>query len=124
MFELSESYRKKQEAQAKDKPLPPDLFMMGAPPSKSPDTLEELEKMYGIEYTEKTNPRTSFGRFYLRQDEYRSQNRAILEHHFWWFVHNAIAHPGIAIAPLLGSTVSRQAFKFHDYTSDKINAKI
>jgi len=39
-------------------------------------------------------------------------------HHFWWFVHNCIAHPLIGFFPMWSWT-----FRFHDYTSDKINAK-
>lgn len=36
---------------------------------------------------------------------------------FWWLVHNAVAHPLIAIAP------RRTFFQFHDYTSRKMHGK-
>ena len=35
----------------------------------------------------------------------------------WSFVHNAIAHPIMAITQLLNSA----AEKFHDYTADKLD---
>lgn len=38
-------------------------------------------------------------------------------HYLWWVVHNAVAHPLIAVAPV------KPLFDFHDYTSDKINGK-
>jgi ssDNA-binding Zn-finger/Zn-ribbon topoisomerase 1 len=34
---------------------------------------------------------------------------------FWWLVHNAVAHPLIAVAP------RRTFFRFHDYTSRKMH---
>jgi hypothetical protein len=36
---------------------------------------------------------------------------------FWWLVHNAVAHPLIAVAP------RRRFFEFHDYTSRKMHGK-
>lgn len=39
------------------------------------------------------------------------------QHYFWWFVHNCIAHPMIGLVPI------KTTFRFHDYTSDKINLK-
>lgn len=38
-------------------------------------------------------------------------------HAFWWVTHNAVAHPLIAFLPI------KPTFRFHDYTSDKINLK-
>jgi hypothetical protein len=38
-----------------------------------------------------------------------------LQHRFWWLVHNAVAHPLIAVAP------RRTLFRFHDYTSRKMH---
>ena len=49
----------------------------------------------------------------LHTDTYGSRRR----HHFWWFVHNCIAHPLIGICPV------RWTFDFHDYTSRKINLR-
>lgn len=40
-----------------------------------------------------------------------------VKYRFWWFVHNAVAHPMIAIAP------RRTFFQFHDYTSRKMHGK-
>jgi hypothetical protein len=37
------------------------------------------------------------------------------KHHFWWMLHNLVAHPAIGIAP------SRTTFDFHDWTSRKLN---
>src|SRR5690348_2106646 len=31
------------------------------------------------------------------------------QHHFWWFVHNCIAHPMIGLLPI------KKTFSFHDY---------
>lgn len=68
---------------------------------------------------------TSYERFHERIEHF-VERRALsgrktvlpaLTHHLWWFVHNAVAHPLIAIAPI------KPLFDFHDYTSDKINGK-
>jgi hypothetical protein len=37
------------------------------------------------------------------------------QHHVWWLIHNVVAHPMIVIAPM-GLT-----FRFHDWTSRKLN---
>lgn len=39
-----------------------------------------------------------------------------LEHYAWWIVHNAVAHPFLALWP------RRSAFLFHDWTPRKLNA--
>lgn len=54
-------------------------------------------------------------RFENRVNKYKRRNTPVRVHHFWWFVHNCIAHPLIGIFPC------RRTFAFHDYTSDKIN---
>lgn len=41
----------------------------------------------------------------------------VVVHGFWWVTHNAVAHPLIAFFPF------KPMFKFHDYTSNKINLK-
>jgi hypothetical protein len=51
-----------------------------------------------------------------RYDERRERQPA-LRHRFWWFVHNAVAHPLIAIVP------RHFAFEFHDWTSRKLHGK-
>lgn len=61
--------------------------------------------------------KTSEGRFHYRIETWEKKYGSALEHHFWWFVHNCISHPLIGLAP------TGKTFKFHDYTSDKINCK-
>jgi hypothetical protein len=38
-----------------------------------------------------------------------------VKYRLWWFVHNAVAHPLIAVAP------RRIFFRFHDYTSRRMH---
>lgn len=38
-------------------------------------------------------------------------------HSLWWFVHNAIAHPLIAVLPI------EKTFEFHDWTSRKMHGR-
>jgi hypothetical protein len=38
-----------------------------------------------------------------------------VRHHFWWMIHNLVAHPAIGLFP------TRAAFGFHDWTSRKMN---
>lgn len=58
---------------------------------------------------------TSYGRFGWRIEKWEDETGSALPHHFWWFVHNCIAHPMIGVLPV------RRTFAFHDYTSKKIN---
>lgn len=58
---------------------------------------------------------TSYGRFGWRIEKWKKETGSALPHHFWWFVHNCIAHPAIGVVPL------RPTFAFHDFTSKKIN---
>ena len=44
-------------------------------------------------------------------DTYGSRRR----HHFWWILHNCLAHFLIGIFPI------KIFFQFHDYTARKIN---
>lgn len=73
---------------------------------------EEFDNMY-----KKERMKTSEGRFHLRIEKWKTQRGSVLEHHFWWFVHNCISHPLIGLLP------RTETFEFHDYTSDKINCK-
>lgn len=59
----------------------------------------------------------SHSRFLARINGFRRRRVSVVTHHLWWFVHNAIAHPLIAMAPF------RPLFRFHDYTSAKINGR-
>lgn len=58
---------------------------------------------------------TSHGRFGWRIEKWKRETGWALPHHFWWVVHNCIAHPMIGVVPV------RPTFAFHDYTSKKIN---
>lgn len=86
---------------------------------------EYLEKLLKEDPNRAERIRSTQGRFEDRVEHFeenRAQHgrRTILPktiHHFWWVVHNAVAHPLIAIAPV------KPFFAFHDYTSDKINGK-
>lgn len=37
------------------------------------------------------------------------------QHHFWWLLHNCVAHPAIGFVPV------KATFDFHDWTSRKLN---
>jgi len=63
-----------------------------------------------------TEEEGSAERYVKRVERFRELGRSTALHRFWWLAHNVIAHPGIGIFP------SRITFKFHDYTSKKINA--
>lgn len=39
-----------------------------------------------------------------------------IEHHFWWLLHNCVAHMLIGLVPV------KWFFDFHDWTSKKLNA--
>lgn len=60
---------------------------------------------------------TAQGRFWWRIETWEAKKGSAAEHHFWWFVHNCVAHPLIGVLPV------KSTFDFHDYTSDKINCK-
>lgn len=84
---------------------------------------DHLKKLQEENYERFEKLKTSHGRFEDRIDHFK-ENRAsaglktILPrtlHHFWWLMHNGVAHPLIAVAPV------KPFFDFHDYTSDKIN---
>ena len=61
-------------------------------------------------------PSTTKERFKTRVALHKYQKKSVSRHHFWWFMHNCVAHPFIGLFPKWDWT-----FKFHDYTSDKIN---
>lgn len=54
-------------------------------------------------------------RFESRVAVFKKEDKPVYKHHFWWFVHNCIAHPLIGILP------NKATFDFHDWTSKKIN---
>ncbi len=51
------------------------------------------------------------------EERYHDRVREVpwAKHTFWWVIHNAVAHPLIALFP------KRLAFRFHDYTSRKMH---
>ncbi len=60
----------------------------------------------------------SEGRFYARIEKFEKAGKRFpkTQHLFWWVTHNAIAHTLLAICPM------RWSFRFHDWTSLKLNA--
>lgn len=52
-------------------------------------------------------------------DRYVERRRKVpwATHTLWWVVHNAIAHPIIAVLPI------KPAFTFHDWTSKKMHGQ-
>ncbi|HEV8658919.1 MAG TPA: hypothetical protein VGS96_09825 [Thermoanaerobaculia bacterium] len=56
-------------------------------------------------------------RFHARVETYDARRMSRISHHFWWLVHNCVAHPLIGVAPL------KSFFDFHDWTSKKINGE-
>jgi len=61
---------------------------------------------------------TSYQRYNDRIEDWKDCTNIFprLRHHFWWIIHNCIAHILIGLIPI------KIFFRFHDYTSDKINA--
>lgn len=62
-------------------------------------------------------PSTTAERFDDRIWKHRQHGVPVVRHHFWWAVHNCVAHPLIGVLP------NRWTFAFHDYTSRKINLR-
>jgi len=69
-----------------------------------------------IEYPD-SDESGSEARFHSRIDTFRVGKKPVFKHHFWWLVHNAVAHP------LIGFFPSTRTFDFHDWTSKKINGE-
>lgn len=47
----------------------------------------------------------------------RARRLALLRHHGWWLLHNCVAHMAIGLVPV------KTTFRFHDWTSRKLNAE-
>lgn len=73
--------------------------------------------MFGFLYREMEST-GSGDRFPKRIEKFRKAEKRfpIIQHYFWWFVHNCITHPLIGLIP------ARPFFQFHDWTSVKLNA--
>jgi hypothetical protein len=56
-------------------------------------------------------------RFKKRVNTFKKEDKPVYKHHFWWFVHNCVAHP------LIGMLPNKTTFDFHDWSSKKINGK-
>ena len=72
--------------------------------------------MFGFLYKEMET--TGSGeRFPKRIEKFRKaeKNFPILQHYFWWVMHNCITHPLIGFIPV------KPFFQFHDWTSVKLN---
>lgn len=61
----------------------------------------------------------SAGRFPKRIEKFVAKNKRFpkIQHFFWWFVHNCLAHLFLGICPC------KYTFEFHDWTSIKLNAE-
>ena len=87
---------------------------------KQGTTLEELVKKAEEESDDGFMSSDETGaeqRFESRVSIFKKEDKPVYKHHFWWFVHNCIAHPMIGIYPC------KKTFDFHDWTSKKINGK-
>lgn len=60
----------------------------------------------------------SAGRFKARIEKFKSNGAKFprTQHYFWWIIHNLLAHGALAIIPC------SYTFRFHDWTSRKLNA--
>ena len=89
------------------------------------DTLEEEDKEVILKSLEEqeddgfvsSDETGAEKRFEGRVAVFKKEDKPVYKHHFWWFVHNCIAHPAIGILP------NKSTFDFHDWTSKKINGK-
>lgn len=81
-------------------------------PGAAPPSKEEVTK------NERRNMATSYGRFYIRLEKFKKAYRWFprTRHAFWWLVHNFIAHLLLCIPVKL-------TFRFHDWTSDRLNLR-
>lgn len=73
--------------------------------------------MFGFLYRE-MEMSGSADRFPKRINKFRKAEKRfpVLQHYFWWFLHNCITHPLIGLIPI------SPFFQFHDWTSVKLNA--
>lgn len=53
-------------------------------------------------------------RYYERKARWASARASVWIHFGWWLVHNLVAHPLIGVAPV------SPTFRFHDWTSHKM----
>lgn len=60
----------------------------------------------------------SADRFPVRIKKFRKAKKSfpMLQHYFWWLIHNCVTHFLIGIIPI------KPFFQFHDWTSVKLNA--
>ena len=72
--------------------------------------------MFGFEHIKMGNEDGSEERFHERIAIHKEKEVPVQHHHFWWFMHNCVAHFLIGICPI------KLFFRFHDWTSKKIMA--
>jgi hypothetical protein len=66
-------------------------------------------------FEEQGNEDGSEDRFHKRIENFLVQKKRIIVHHFWWFVHNVVAHPLMGLFPI------KFFFAFHDWTARRMN---
>lgn len=73
--------------------------------------------MFGFLYKEMEMTGSAL-RFPMRIEKFRKAEKSfpILQHYFWWVMHNCVTHFLIGIVPI------KPFFQFHDWTSVKLNA--
>lgn len=57
----------------------------------------------------------SADRYEARLARFDAADEPRRRHHFWWLVHNCVAHPLIGLVPV------KAFFDFHDWTARRIN---
>ncbi len=74
--------------------------------------------MFGFEPDE-AEKLGSEGRYERRIEKFRAAGKRAprVQHYAWWVIHNAVAHGFLAVVPC------RLTFRFHDWTSKKLNAQ-
>lgn len=74
--------------------------------------------MFGFE-PEEAQALGSAGRYEARIKKFEATGSRYprIVHYFWWVLHNVGAHGFLAVAPC------KYAFRFHDWSSKKLNAQ-
>jgi len=75
---------------------------------------------WSLDEINKENLKASYSRYEHRKEKWKyvsGKKFPLLRYRFWWMTHNLIAHNLIGVFPF------QVFFKFHDYTSNKLNLK-
>jgi hypothetical protein len=78
---------------------------------------EEEEKVVEKEELPSSDETGAEERYQSRIEVFKKDDKPVYKHHYWWLLHNCIAHPLIGVLPC------KSTFDFHDWTSKKINGK-